>query len=189
MDNLWTYRVRQLFHSYFRVVGRWSQFTNAPSCFLAGYNLPGPVPMASCRRVLVSWFVCKVVSLIAFLVYIVLGVFILCFILWISWKSRGGTRILRTLHLNISLYTCIYWRGPNYRKEFAVFGLFCNQNQEKHRKNTIRFKVNSSSIRHYSFCLEIQSINWGNPVFFDPSFCCTFRSHRTLLSEAVFLWA
>ena len=28
----------------------------------------------------------------------------------------------------------IYWRGPNYRKEFAVYWLFCNQNQEKHRK-------------------------------------------------------
>ena len=28
----------------------------------------------------------------------------------------------------------IYWRGPNYRKEFAVYRLFCNQNQEKHRK-------------------------------------------------------
>ena len=24
--------------------------------------------------------------------------------------------------------------GPNYRKEFAVYRLFCNQNQEKHRK-------------------------------------------------------
>ena len=27
-----------------------------------------------------------------------------------------------------------YWRGPNYQKEFAVYRLFCNQNQEKHRK-------------------------------------------------------
>ena len=83
----------------------------------------------------------------------------------------------------------VYWRGPNYRKEFAVFQLFCNQNQEKHRKKSGGFKVNSSSIRQYTFCLEIQSINWGNPAFFDPSFCCTFRSHHTLLSEAVFLWA
>ena len=76
----------------------------------------------------------------------------------------------------------MYWRGPNYRKEFAVYRLFCNQNQEKtQKKNTRRFKVNSSSIRQYTFCLEIQSINWGNSAFFDPSFCCTFRSHRTLI--------
>ena len=88
----------------------------------------------------------------------------------------------------VRVLTCVrqipYWRGPYYRKEFAVFLLFCNQRQEKHRKNTRRFKVNSSSIRQYTFCLEIQSINRENPAFFDPSFCCTFRSHRTLLSEA-----
>ena len=79
-----------------------------------------------------------------------------------------------------------YWWGPNYRKEFAVYRLFCNQNKEKHRKNIRRFKVKSSYIRQYTFCLEIQSINWGNPVFFDPSFCYIFCSHRTLLSEVVF---
>ena len=27
-----------------------------------------------------------------------------------------------------------YWRAPNYRKEFTVFRLFCNQNKEKYRK-------------------------------------------------------
>ena len=30
--------------------------------------------------------------------------------------------------------TTYYWRGPNYRKEFAVYRLFCNKNQQKHRK-------------------------------------------------------
>ena len=68
-------------------------------------------------------------------------------------------------------------------------GYFVTKTKKNTEKNTWRFKVNSSSIRQYTFCLEIQSINWGNPAFFDPSFCCTFRSHRTLLSEAVFLWA
>ena len=73
--------------------------------------------------------------------------------------------ILVDLLSNIQISGYVYWRGPNYRKEFAVFWLFCNQNQEKHRKkNTRRFKVNSSSIRQYTFCLEIQSINWGNPA-------------------------
>ena len=48
------------------------------------------------------------------------------------------------------------------------FLLFCNHNQEKLRKGTRRFKVNSSSIRQYTFCLEVQSINRGNPAFFDP---------------------
>ena len=65
------------------------------------------------------------------------------------------------------------------------FRLFWNQNQEKHRKNTRRFKVNSSSIRQFTVYLEIQSINWGNPAFFDPSFCCTFRSHRTIIGSRV----
>ena len=64
---------------------------------------------------------------------------------------------------------CLYRHTPNYRKEFAVFGhSSCNQNKEKHRKNTRRFNVNSSSIRQYTFCLEIQSINRGNRAFFDP---------------------
>ena len=26
----------------------------------------------------------------------------------------------------------MYWRGPNYRKDFAIFQLFCNYNREKH---------------------------------------------------------
>ena len=68
-------------------------------------------------------------------------------------------------------------------------GYFVTKTKKNTEKNTRGFKVNSSSIRQYAFCLEIQSINWGNPAFFDPSFCCTFRSHGTLLSEAVFLWA
>ena len=34
-----------------------------------------------------------------------------------------------------------YWRGLNYRKEFAVYRLFCNKNQEKHRKNTRRLRL------------------------------------------------
>ena len=66
-----------------------------------------------------------------------------------------------------------YWRGPNYRKEFAVYRLFypvqsthmiedeqyreidyfVTKTQENTEKNTRRFKVNSSSIRQYSFGL------------------------------------
>ena len=68
-------------------------------------------------------------------------------------------------------------------------GYFVTKTKKSTEKNTRRFKVNSSSIRQYTFFLEIPSMNWGNPAFFDPSFSCTFRSHRTLLSEAVFLWA
>ena len=59
-------------------------------------------------------------------------------------------------------------------------GYFATKTKKNTEKNTRRFKVNSSSIRKYTFCLEIQNINWVNPAFFDPSFCCTFRSHRTL---------
>ena len=36
---------------------------------------------------------------------------------------------------------------------------------------------------------KIQSINWENPAFFDPSFWCYFHSQHTISSEAVFLWA
>ena len=82
-----------------------------------------------------------------------------------------------------------YWRSPNYRRNSRFFCYFVTKAKKNTEKNIRRFKVNSSSIRQYTFCLEIQSIKRGNPAFFDPSFCCTFRSHRTILSEAVFLWA
>ena len=49
-------------------------------------------------------------------------------------------------------------------------GYFVTKTKKNTEKNTRRFKVNSSSIRQYTFCLKIQSINWGNPAFFDPSF-------------------
>ena len=85
---------------------------------------------------------------------------------------------------------CVYTGGVQIiGRNSRFFGYFVTKTKKNTEKNTRRFKVNSSSIRQYPFCLEIQSINWGNPAFFDPSFCCTFRSHRTLLSEAVFLWA
>ena len=31
----------------------------------------------------------------------------------------------------------IYWCAPNYRKEFAVFRLFCYQNKEQHRRKKL----------------------------------------------------
>ena len=39
----------------------------------------------------------------------------------------------------------------------SFFGYY-NQNKEKHRKNTQRSEVNSSTITQYTFCLEIQNI-------------------------------
>ena len=48
-----------------------------------------------------------------------------------------------------------YWHGPNYWKEFTVFQLFVTKTKKKTVKNTRRSKVNSSSIRQYTFCLEI----------------------------------
>ena len=93
----------------------------------------------------------------------------------LAFVARSSIKYLKQFQF---VFPVLYWRAPNYRKEFA------KKNAEK---NTRRFKVNSSSIRQYTFCLEIQSINRGNPVFFDPSLLCNFRSHRTILSEAVFL--
>ena len=101
----------------------------------------------------------------------VFGLFWLCFYVARSLvkTATGGVQII----------------GRNSR----FIGYFVTKTKKNTEKNTRRFKVNSSSIRQYAFCLEIQSINCGNPAFFDPSFNCTFRSHRTLLPEVVFLWA
>ena len=38
-------------------------------------------------------------------------------------------------------------------------GYFVTKTKKNTEKNTRRFKVNSSSIRQYTFCLKIQSIN------------------------------
>ena len=63
-----------------------------------------------------------------------------------------------------------YWRGPKLsegiRGLWVIFVTKTKKSTEK--KNTRRFKVNSSSIRQYTFFLEIPSMNWGNPAFFDP---------------------
>ena len=45
---------------------------------------------------------------------------------------RGINFELKSYHN--SWQQLMYWQGPHYRKEFAVYRLFCNQNQEKHRK-------------------------------------------------------
>ena len=95
-----------------------------------------------------------------------------------------------SLHMTLTNQTQThYCRGQNYRKEIAVFRLFCNQNQEKQKKIPEDSRLTQALSDSILFVSKFKVLIWGNPAFFDPSFCCTFRSHRTLLSEAVFLWA
>ena len=75
---------------------------------------------------------------------------------FISLKSCRIWIIVKTAQHNLKRPTGgVQIIGRNSR----FFDYFVTKTKKNTKKNTLRFKVNSSSIRQYTFCLEIQSIN------------------------------